>query len=177
MSSDTLYVLTGTCASRLGSVELVTGFLFREQCYITELNTYDDAEGGQFFIRAEFRPAEDSEEFIAQLSEDFAGLAESYSMEWRIRNVREKVRTLIMVSRFDHCLQDLLHRAQTGHLPIDVTAIVSNHPDFKNLADWYGIPYYHLPVTPDTKAAQEAGDAGPRRDGKELGIRISESSK
>ena len=156
MSSDTLYVLTGTCASRLGSVELVTGFLFREQCYITELNTYDDAEGGQFFIRAEFRPAEDREEFIAQLSEDFAGLAESYSMEWRIRNVREKVRTLIMVSRFDHCLQDLLHRAQTGHLPIDVTAIVSNHPDFKNLADWYGIPYYHLPVTPDTKAAQEA---------------------
>ena len=137
-------------------MELVTGFLYRKQCYVTELNTYDDSADGQFFIRAEFRPAQLTEGFIQQLSDEFARLADDFSMQWRIRDVNSKTRTLIMVSRFDHCLQDLLHRAQTGHLPIDVTAIVSNHPDFQGLADWYGIPYYHLPVTADTKPQQEA---------------------
>lgn len=153
-TEDRLYVLTGTCPSVLGSVELVTGFLFQRRCYVTELQTFDDTEGKQFYIRAEFRPMDDID--IEVVRNEFAEAASRYDMTWQIRDSRRPTRCLIMVSKYDHCLQDLLHRYQTGHLNIDIAAIVSNHPDLQGLAAWHGIPYYHLPITAETKARQEA---------------------
>lgn len=153
--SDESYVLTGHCPSVIGSVELVTGFLFKQGCYITELQSFDDTETRQFFIRAEFRP-EKAGVAIEQLRQEFSACAEPFEMQWHIRNARQATRCIIMVSKYDHCLQDLLHRQQTGHLNIEVAAIISNHPDLQGLAAWYGIPYYHLPITPETKPQQEA---------------------
>jgi formyltetrahydrofolate deformylase len=151
------YVLTGTCRSSLGSVELVTGFLYQRGCYITELQTFDDTEERQFFIRAEFRGSSgDPDIELAALRDEFTGIASDYGMQWQIRDASRPTRCLIMVSKYDHCLQDLLHRQQTGHLNIEVAAIVSNHPDLKSLAAWYGIPYYHLPLNADSKPQQEA---------------------
>lgn len=151
---DRLYVLTGTCPSVLGSVELVTGFLYQRRCYVTELQTFDDTEGKQFYIRAEFRPMDDMD--LTRLREEFTEAAARFDMTWQIRDSRRPTRCLLMVSKYDHCLQDLLHRNQTGHLNIDIAAIVSNHPDLQGLAAWYGIPYYHLPITAETKTRQEA---------------------
>lgn len=165
ITADESYVLTGHCPSVIGSVELVTGFLFQQGCYVTELQTFDDTETGEFFIRAEFYPEKVDPEKVAQektgvsieqLQQEFAKCAEAFGMSWHIRNARQPTRCIIMVSKYDHCLQDLLHRQQTGHLNIEVAAIVSNHPDLQGLAAWYGIPYYHFPITAETKPQQEA---------------------
>jgi formyltetrahydrofolate deformylase len=83
-------------------------------------------------------------------------VAEAFHMDWRLHDIAARTRTLIMVSRLGHCLNDLLFRWKTGTLPVDITGVVSNHPDFEELTDSYRIPFHHIPVTPQTKAAAEA---------------------
>ncbi len=92
---------------------------------------------------------------IAEATQRFSRLAERFEMVWGIHDARRKERVLIMVSRFDHCLNDLLYRYRTGDLRIDIPAIVSNHPDLAPLAEWHGVPFHHLPVTPESKGEQE----------------------
>lgn len=150
------YILTATCTSKLGTVDVVTRFLFENQCYITEMHTFDDKNNCNFFIRAEFTNGAESALSLEVLREKFSDEAERFDMQWAIRDPRTPERVVIMVSKFDHCLQDLLHRYRTGHLNIEIPAIISNHPDLKELADWHGIPYYHFPITADTKPQQEA---------------------
>ncbi len=154
--AKTTYILTATCTSKLGTVDVVTRFLFENQCYITEMHTFDDTNTCNFFIRAEFTNDADSALGLEELRAKFSDEAERFDMQWAIRDPRTPERVVIMVSKFDHCLQDLLHRYRTGHLNIEIPAIISNHPDLKELADWHGIPYYHFPITADTKPQQEA---------------------
>lgn len=150
------YILTATCTSKLGTVDVVTRFLFERQCYVTEMHTFDDTNGGNFFIRAEFKNTSDQPLSIDQLNEEFAPRAADFGMQWKVSDASDRDKVVIMVSKFDHCLQDLLHRYRTGHLNIEIPAIISNHPDLKELADWHGIPYYHFPITAETKPEQEA---------------------
>ena len=92
---------------------------------------------------------------IADFKAGFSELGERFGMTWAIHDAERKARVLILVSKFDHCLNDLLYRYRTGALPIDIPAVISNHPDLERLVEWHGIPYHHLPVTKETKAEQE----------------------
>ncbi|WP_116473892.1 formyltetrahydrofolate deformylase [Zobellella maritima] len=156
MTHPDTYILNATSPSRLGTVDVVTRYLREQGCYVADMQTFDDARAGQFFIRAEFRrPQEqpfDEEAFRA----GFAARAADFDMEWRLTDRSRKPNVVILVSKFDHCLNDLLYRYRTGQLGIEIPAIISNHPDLQRLADWHHIPFYHLPVTPETKAEQEA---------------------
>ncbi|MEY3125836.1 MAG: formyltetrahydrofolate deformylase [Pseudomonadota bacterium] len=150
------YVLNASCASRMGTVAAVSGFLASRQCYITDMHQFDDVLSGQFFVRVTFYGDPDNTPALDALRTQFTEVADREMMEWAIYDAEKKPRVLIMVSKFDHCLHDLLYRHHTGELNMEITAVVSNHPDLKRLADSHGVPYIHLPVTPETKAAQEA---------------------
>jgi len=149
------YILTATCASRLGTVARVSSFLALRQCYITEMQQFDDVLTGRFFTRVGFYGDIDSTPPLEELREQFRKVAELEDMQWSIVDATQKPRVLIMVSKFDHCLVDLLYRNRTGELKMEITTVVSNHPDLKALVESNGISYVHLPVTPETKAAQE----------------------
>ncbi len=154
MMSEQHWILTAHCPSQLGTVDAVTGLLYQQGQYITDLQSFDDRLHQHFFIRAQFRP---EDEFDEQVFRDaFQARAEKFGMEWTLSPSALKYKVVIMVSKFDHCLNDLLYRYRTGQLPIEIPAIISNHPDLKALADWHNIPYYHLPITAETKAQQEA---------------------
>lgn len=148
------WILTAQCPSQLGTIDAVTGLLYQNNNYVTELHSFDDSHSHRFFIRACFRAEQDFDEddFLQQ----FAERAEKFSMLWDLRPADYKPKVVIMVSKFDHCLNDLLYQYKIGQLPIEIPAIVSNHPDLAALASWYNIPYHHLPITSDTKAEQEA---------------------
>ncbi|MCD0504751.1 formyltetrahydrofolate deformylase [Bordetella petrii] len=147
------YILTLSCPDRTGIVYRVSGLLFELGCNILDSQQFGDDETGRFFLRVHFDlPATVAE---GSLREQFAALAGGYEMDWQIHDARRKARLLIMVSKQGHCLNDLLFRVRSGHLAAEVAAIVSNHDDYAGLAESYGIPFHHLPVTADTKAGQE----------------------
>ena len=149
------WIMTAQCSSRLGTVDVVTRFLKEQRCYITEQHSFDDRLSGRFFIRTEFRP--EAQDFKADSFEaGFAERAAEFEMTFELAPPGRRLPVVIMVSKADHCLNDLLYRYRTGQLPIEIRAIVSNHPDLASLAEWHGIPYHHLPITPETKAEQEA---------------------
>lgn len=151
----TSWIFTAQCPSRIGTVDVVTRFLREENCYITELNSFDDRDSQGFVIRVEFRPeigGFDSDAFLAR----FAPRAATFDMQFELTAPGTKMPVVIMVSKSDHCLNDLLYRYRTGQLSIDIRAIVSNHPDLETLANWHDLPYYHFPISADTKAEQEA---------------------
>jgi formyltetrahydrofolate deformylase len=139
----------------LGTVDVVTRFLAETRNYVLEMQSFDDRELDRFCIRVEFRP-EDDNFSEAAFNAAFAERAAGFGMEWQLRTPEHKPRVAILVSKYDHCLNDLLYRFRTGQLNIDIPVIISNHPDLESLAQWHGIPYHHLPITPDTKAEQEA---------------------
>ena len=149
------YILNATCDSRLGTVAAVSGFLASRQCYITDMQQFDDVLSGRFFIRVTFYGDATSTPSLEALREQFADVAQKEKMEWSIHVGEKKPRVLLMVSKFDHCLVDLMYRQRTGVLNMDISAVVSNHPDFKTLVEAQGIPFILLPVTPETKAQQE----------------------
>lgn len=147
------HILTLSCPDRTGIVYRVSGLLFELGCNILDSQQFGDDETGRFFLRVHFDlPVTVSTD---HLRERFAGMADGLGMEWQIHDARRKPRLLIMVSKQGHCLNDLLFRVQSGQLHADIAAIVSNHNDYAGLAASYGIPFHHLPVTPDTKSEQE----------------------
>jgi formyltetrahydrofolate deformylase len=150
------YILNASCASRLGTVAVVSGFLASRRCYITDMQQFDDILSERFFVRVTFYADPNETPELDALRAQFEEVATKEAMEWSIYDGAKKPRVLIMVSKFDHCLVDLLYRQRTGELNMDITTVVSNHPDLKALVESHGITYIHLPVTPDTKAAQEA---------------------
>ena len=155
------WILTAQCPSRIGTVDVVTRYLREQGCYITELNSFDDRLSGRFFIRAEFRPQTEAgtldDGFDAASFEQGLGTrAADFEMDVSLSAPDERMKVVIMVSRSDHCLNDLLYRHRIGQLPMDITAVISNHPDMAPLAEWHGLPYHHLPITAETKAEQEA---------------------
>lgn len=148
------WIIAAQCPSRLGTVDVLTRFLKEQRCYITELSSFDDRLNERFFIRAEFRPEADFDgEAFRQA---FKPRAAEFDLDFELTAPGTRLRTVIMVSKADHCLNDLLYRYRIGQLPIDIRAVVSNHPDLEPLAAWHDLPYHHFPITPDTKASQEA---------------------
>ncbi len=154
-NKENRWIFTAHCPSRLGTVDVVTRFLAETRNYVLEINSYDDREMGLFCIRVEFRP-EVANFSPEAFNEAFAARAEAFQMEWQLTPPDHKTRVAILVSKYDHCLNDLLYRYRTGQLPIEIPLIISNHPDLKELAEWHGIPYYHLPISAETKPQQEA---------------------
>jgi formyltetrahydrofolate deformylase len=147
------FVLTLSCPDRIGIVADVSRFLAEHACNILESAQHGDPANGRFFMRTVFESTAGHE--LSALQSAFAPVAARYAMDSRFFDAAAKTPTLIMVSRLGHCLNDLLFRWRIGALPIDVKAVVSNHPDFEDLARAMGLPYRYLPVTPETKAAQE----------------------
>jgi formyltetrahydrofolate deformylase len=148
------FVLTLSCPDRPGIVHAVTTFLMRHGGNIMESQQFGDQRSGQFFMRIDFEVDEHIDADI--LRADFAVTAAEFGMEFDLWSATAPYRTLIMVSRHLHCLNDLLFRTSTGALQIEVPAVVSNHPDAEALVRSYGIDFHHVPVTPESKPEAEA---------------------
>jgi formyltetrahydrofolate deformylase len=148
------YVLTVDCPDGPGLIHAVSGFLYERSGNILELQQYENHREGRFFQRIEFEVLGDAPP--ERLREEFAALAQRYGMRWELRAADAPYRTLIMVSKDGHCLNDLLFRWRNGALQVDVAAVVSNHRDLEPLATSYGVPFHHVPVTAGTKADAEA---------------------
>lgn len=149
------FILTVDCPDTIGIVAAVAGFLSDTGLFVEESAHFGDNDTGRFFMRTVFRPQE-GHYSRAAFSEGFAGIAAKFQMDWQVNDMKVRPRVLIMASRHDHCVNDLLYRYRTGALPMDVPAIISNHLDLAGLAEWHRVPYYHIPVTPETKADAEA---------------------
>src|ERR1700741_4716199 len=153
---DHQYVLTLSCPDRPGIVSAVSTFLANSGQNILDAQQFDDVETNKFFMRVVFTAADLAVE-LAALQTGFVAIAERFAMDWHMRNRATRRRVMHLVSKSDHCLADILYRWRTGELAMIPTAVVSNHPreTYAGL-DFSGIPFHHLPVTKDTKRAQEA---------------------
>jgi len=148
-----IYTLRLQCPDRPGLVAKVAGFLAERGANIVDAQQFDDALSNRFFMRVAFT----AEESIERLRAGFAAIAQAAGMDWSLRDRAAPKRVLLMVSKWDHCLVDLLYRTRLGELPMEVVAIASNHPRELLHGSLIGdIPFHHLPVTRDTKALQEA---------------------
>jgi len=147
------HILTLTCPDRPGLVADVAGFLAENGGNILDSQQFNDVETNLFFMRVVFA----AESSAATLSRGFAPIADASAMQWAIRDTNVQTRVMLMVSKFDHCLGDLLYRHRIGELEMHIVGIISNHPrEALNLTLIGDIPYHHLPVTKDSKAEQEA---------------------
>ena len=149
----TAYILNLSCPDRQGIVHAVSGFLLERQGNIEEAAQYNDPDTGLFFMRVQFACSAVGQ---AELRTQLAGLADTFGMTWTLHDTTQPMRTVLMVSKEGHCLNDLLFRVKSGLLPLDIRAIVSNHRDFYQLAASYNVPFHHIPVTAATKAQAEA---------------------
>ena len=147
------YILTLSCPDRMGIVHAVSGFLLQNGGNIEEAAQYNDPATGLFFMRVQFACDHLSHD---ELKSQLSTFAEPFGMNWKLHATTQPMRTVILVSKEGHCLNDLLFRCKSGLLPIDVRAIVSNHREFYQLAASYNIPFHHLPVSSATKAQVEA---------------------
>jgi formyltetrahydrofolate deformylase len=148
------YVLVLSCADRPGIVNAVTTFLMAHGGDIRESQQFGDRQSGTFFMRIDFAVSRPTT--AEALHADFAATAAEFGMDYELWSARAPYRTLIMVSKQLHCLNDLLFRYSTGGLQIEVPVVVSNHPDAEPLVKSHGIEFHHIPVSPDTKAEAEA---------------------
>ncbi len=149
------YVLTTACPDKQGIVAAISGFLADSGCSVDDAAFFSDSESERFYGRSVFRI--DRNDVNAEMVGSWFGqVAHKFDIEWDIFDTSVPKKVMIMVSKFDHCLNDLLYRYRIGALPMEVTAIVSNHPDAQPLADAAGIPYHHIPVSKDTKMEAEA---------------------
>ncbi len=152
MMSD--LVLTVTCPTRRGIVAAISGFLAQNGCNITDSAQFDDMESGRFFMRVSFRDMDG--QGIEALRAGFQPIAESFGMEAAIHDASERMKVLLMVSSFGHCLNDILYRWRIGALPIDIVGVVSNHLTYQKLVVNHDIPFHHIRVTKDNKPEAEA---------------------
>ena len=147
------FVLTLTCAEGPGIVHAVTSVLVENGCDITEHQQFDDPVHGLLFLRTCFTaPSVGHEELEAA----FGPVATAYRMSWELHDANRRTRAMVMVSKFGHCLNDLLYRWQAGSLGVDIALVVSNHEHLRTIAASAGVPFIHVPVSPDTKEAAEA---------------------
>ena len=151
MSSVRRYTLTLSCPDRVGIVAAVSTFVAEHQGWIVEAQHHSDRMAEQFFMRQEIL-AESLPFGIEAFREQFAPIAESFQMEWNVTDSAQKKRVVILVSKLEHCLYDLLARWQSGELDIEIPCVISNHDVFRKFVEWHDIPFYHVPVMPDTKA-------------------------
>ncbi|SEI67107.1 formyltetrahydrofolate deformylase [Sphingobium sp. AP50] len=147
------YTLVLSCPDRPGIVHHVSGAIFAQGGNILESRQFDDRETGRFFLRIMF----ESDKDVDSLRDAIAPLAGDYGMNWKLVPADQRMRVLILVSKFDHCLGYLLYKQRIGELPMDIVAIVGNHPaDALTVSQIGDIPFHHLPITKDSKPQQEA---------------------
>ena len=147
------WILTAHSPSLLGTVDVVTRYLFEQGCYVTEHHSFDDRLVSRFFIRVEFRAPDGFDE--ASFRTGLIDRVAPFEMNIELTSPGYRPKVVIMVSKSDHCLNDLLYRQRIGQLPMDIAAVVSNHPDLEPLARWHAIPYHHFPLDPQDKPSQE----------------------
>ena len=147
------FILTLSCPDRMGIVHAVSGFLMERNGNIEEAAQYSDPATGLFFMRVQFACDQLTYD---ELKTQLEAFAEPFGMNWKLHSTQDAMRTVILVSRDGHCLNDILFRWKSGLLPIDVRAIISNHRDFYQLAASYNVPFHHITVSADTKAQAEA---------------------
>lgn len=148
-------ILLINCPDRKGLVAAIADFLYQHNANILHADQHQDAENQLFLMRVEW----DLNEFAidpADFAQHFAPIAERFEMDWELKLSQKRPRMAIMVSQYDHCLVDLLHRHQSGELACDIPLIISNHRDTERLAEFHGIPFHHIPVSKETKAEAEA---------------------
>ncbi|RUX09735.1 formyltetrahydrofolate deformylase [Mesorhizobium sp. M8A.F.Ca.ET.059.01.1.1] len=150
----TTFVLTVTCQARRGIVAAISGFLADMGCNIVDSSQFDDLEAGRFFMRVSFISEEGKS--LDALTESLKPIAEQFAMEAELHEQSQRMKVLLMVSRFGHCLNDLLYRWRIGALPVDIVGVISNHFDYQKLVVNHDIPFHHIPVTKDNKPRAEA---------------------
>ena len=143
--STSKYILTLSCPDQMGVVHTVSGFLFERGGNIIDSAQFNDTDSDRFFMRVNFEERR-SDIDLTTLKTEFAPIAERFQMDWQLVDEVAKPRLMIMVSKIGHCLNDLLFRHKSGNLPVEIAAIVSNHPDFYQLAASYNIPFHHFPL-------------------------------
>src|SRR3954469_8601601 len=148
-------ILLISCPDRKGEVATIADFVYRHNGNILHADEHGDEESGLFLMRVEFDP-KDFDIPLADFSKYFSPIAETFAMKWRLAQSSQSPRMVIFVSKYDHCLVDLLYRQQSGELACEIPLIVSNHPDTRAVADFYKIPYQIVAVTKENKAGAEA---------------------
>jgi formyltetrahydrofolate deformylase len=148
------FVLTVTCQSRRGIVAAISGFLSDKGCNITDAAQFDDAETGRFFTRVTF--VSETGATHDELLAGFGPVAEPFGMDWAIDDTGTKMKVIVMVSNFGHCLNDLLYRWRIGALPVDIVAVVSNHMTYQKVVVNHDIPFHQIRVTKANKPEAEA---------------------
>jgi formyltetrahydrofolate deformylase len=153
-------VLLISCPDRKGEVATIADFVYRHNGNILHADEHGDAESGLFLMRVEFDATDFdidlSQSDLADFSKHFSPIAETFAMKWRLARSSQRPRMIVLVSKYDHCVVDLLYRQQSGELACDIPLIISNHPDNRAVADFYKIPYAVVPFTKDNKAQAEA---------------------
>lgn len=148
------YTLTISCPDRSGIIAAVTGFIAQHGGFIVEASYHTEQEAQRFFMRQEIRA--DSLPFDAQEFRDrFATLADEFKMSWLLSDSAIKKRLVVLVSKQDHCLDDLLHRWRSGELQVDIPCVISNHEELRSFVEWHGIPFIHIDMSTDKAAAFE----------------------
>jgi formyltetrahydrofolate deformylase len=151
------YVLKSSCTDTVGIVAAVTTFLAARGSLLTEMSHFVDDESQKSFIRVEFEDDASDENDLADMIADYkTTVARRFGMRFEFHSSIQKLRVMVAVSRQSHCLNALLHRWADGHLPIDITGVVSNHDNQRSLVEWYKLPFHYLPIEPGKKPAQEA---------------------
>jgi formyltetrahydrofolate deformylase len=148
------FVLRISCEDRKGIVAAVANSIASQDCNIMESSQFNDCYSGRFFMRIAISAPDGMS--IEQFTAGFTPVAAAFHLDWQMHNAKQKTRTMIMVSQGGHCLNDLLYRTSTNRLPMEVTSVVSNHTTWQRRVEHEGIPFYHLPITPETKVEQEA---------------------
>ena len=147
------FVLLVSCVDRKGIVAAVANSIAAQDCNIVHSAQFGDAESGRFFMRVTFAAPRGMT--TESFGRGFLPVAAAFGLEWQVHDLAVKQRALVMVSRGGHCLNDLLYRTATGYLPMEVTSVVSNHEVWRRRVEHEGIAYHCLPITPESKAAQE----------------------
>jgi len=150
MHRDRFYTLAASCPDRTGIIARVTGFFAEHNGWILESSFHADDEARRYFMRIEVK-ADSLPFMLAELRERFGPIAEELEMEWKITDSAVKKRVVLLVSRQEHCLYDLLARWQSKELDIEIPCVIANHDSFKGFVEWHGIPFHHVPVTLENK--------------------------
>jgi formyltetrahydrofolate deformylase len=149
------YILNLSCPDRVGIVAAVSGFIAQHNGWILEAQHHSDQEAQRFFMRQEIL-AESLPFGIETFRTQFAPVAATFGMDWQITDSALKRRVVILVSKLEHCLYDLLARWQSGELEVEIPCVISNHEVFRRFVEWHEIPFHYLPVTPDNKQTVES---------------------
>jgi formyltetrahydrofolate deformylase len=155
LNNEESFILTLSCPDNVGIVHAVTGFLVKYNGNIIEAAQYSDITTQRFFMRIKFDILRQIDGNCDEFRLAFTMLADTMDMNWQLYRANDKIRTILMVSKLGHCLNDLLFRYRSGLIPLDIRAVVSNHRDYYQLSAQYNIPFYHFPVTTETKSQAE----------------------